>query len=109
MISVHKCKVQCHTMDAETAKKIGMEDSGKWMPFIFDMAVVRMAKLTSDEEDASTFGCTTIFTESGDTYIIDTNYEEFFKKFSEYNDMVILFKKDDDDEPSSSDDNDLKL
>jgi hypothetical protein len=74
---------------------MGIEDNGKWMPFIFHMDMVEAAKLTSDESPIPTYGCTTIFTRSGDAYIIDTPYQEFFQLFKEYNNSL--------DDDSSSD------
>jgi hypothetical protein len=91
-------------MDAKTAELTGAEDSGKWLPFIFFMDIVDAAKLSSDEEDSPTYGCTTIFTTQGDTYIIDTPYEKFFKLFSEWN--IIQININDED---LNDDNDLEL
>jgi hypothetical protein len=75
---------------------LGIEDGGKWMPFIFDMDMIEAAKLTSDEEDMSTYGCTTVFTKHGEAYIIDTPYKEFFSLLKTYYDDV--------DGPSSDDD-----
>ncbi len=102
---IHECKVQCHTVDPKTAELTGLEDKGKWLPFIFNMDIIDAAKLSSDEEDSPTYGCTTIFTSQGDTYIIDTPYEEFFKKFNQYNSLQIIIKEEDDED----DDNDLEL
>ena len=102
---VHECKVQCHAVDPKTIEITGIEDAGKWMPFIFYMDVVNMAKLSSDEEDSANFNCTTIFTTTGDTFIIDTPYEVFFKKFKEWN----SFLSPDNRSSSESDDNDLEL
>ena len=82
---LHECNLNCHTLDITKAESLGIEDTGKWMPFIFHMEMVEAAKLTSEEEDMSTYGCTTIFTKSGDAYIIDTPYREFFDLLKEYN------------------------
>lgn len=101
---VHECKVQCHTMDVKTVEELGLEDKGKWLPFIFDMDMVEAAKLSSDEEDSPTYNCTSIFTKNGDTFIIDTPPQEFFKKFVEYNDLSFPL-----DEENGSDLNDLDL
>lgn len=72
-------------MDPSKMGDLGIEDNGKWMPFLFHMDMVEAAKLTSDDVDAPTFGCTTIFTRGGDAYIIDTPYKEFFQLYKEYN------------------------
>jgi len=101
---VHNCKVQCHTMHPNEVESMGIEDSGQWLPFIFDMDMVDAAKLSSDEEDSPTYNCTTIFTKGGDTYVIDTPPQEFFKRFTEWNNFSILDKGDD-----LSDDDDLEL
>jgi len=71
-------------MDISKLDELGIKDDGKWMPFIFHMDMVEAAKLTSDEEDLSVHGCTTVFTKTGDAYIIDTPYEKFFEVFKEY-------------------------
>jgi hypothetical protein len=42
-------------------------------------------KLTSQEEDSFVYNCTTVFTEHGDNYIIDTPYKEFLPIFTEFN------------------------
>jgi len=81
---IHECNLNCHTMDPSKMSDLGIEDAGKWMPFMFHMEMVEAAKLTSDEADAATYGCTTVFTKNGDAYIIDTPYKEFFELFKEY-------------------------
>ncbi len=63
---------------------MGLEDKGQWMSFAFHMDVVVACKLTSLEEDSLVYNCTTIFTEHGDTYIIDTPYKTFQKMFVEH-------------------------
>jgi hypothetical protein len=85
-------------MDPTKMSDLGIEDEGKWMPFIFHMDMVEAAKLTSEDKTMSTYGCTTIFTKGGDAYIIDTPYKEFFNLFKEYN-----------FEASSDDSSDLEL
>ena len=102
---IHKCKVQCHTIDPKTVELTGLEDKGKWLPFVFNMDVIDAAKLSSDEEDSPTYNCTTVFTSNGDTFIIDTPYEEFLKKFDQYNSIQIIIKEEDEDD----DDGDLEL
>jgi hypothetical protein len=106
---IHECKVQCHTVDRKTAELTGIEDEGKWLPFIFDMSMVQAAKLSSDEHDSPTYNCTTVFTVDGDTYIIDTPCTEFFKKFKDYNALQIFIKDDEDDDPFVDPSNDLEL
>lgn len=105
----HKCNVQCFTMNSKTAEDLGIEDPGKWLPFIFNMDIIDAAKLTSDEEGALEYGCTTIYTNTGTTFIIDTPYQEFMDKFAKWNTMHIIVKGEDDDFPSDSNDDDLEL
>jgi hypothetical protein len=71
-------------MDPDQADLMGVDDKGKWMPFAIRMDQVVAIKLTSDDEDQPVFGCTTVFTEFGDTYILDTAYTEFETKFLVY-------------------------
>jgi len=79
-------------MDAKTAEELGIKDEGKWLSFVFSMDIITAAKMSSDEEDSPTYNCTSIFTNNGDTFIIDTPYEEFYKKFLDYNSFQIVFK-----------------
>lgn len=108
VIMVHQCKVQCHAIDTKTSELTGLEDPGKWLPFIFNMDIIDAAKVASDEEDSATYNCTTIFTNTGSTLIIDTPYEEFAKKFAEYNTLQFIIK-DKDNFDDLSDDTDLEL
>jgi hypothetical protein len=105
---IHECKVQCHTMDTKTAEDLGIEDKGKWLPFIFSMDIITAAKLSSDEEDSPTYNCTSLFTNSGDTFIIDTPFKDFFKKFTEWNTLQFIIRDDNDSLPPLEDD-DLDL
>lgn len=82
---IHKCKIHCHSIDPTQMDLMGLdEDKGKWLPFALHMGVVVAIKMATDEEDQLAYGCTTIFTEQGDTYIIDTHYEEFEELFAAY-------------------------
>ena len=81
---IHTCNIHCHTLEVEKAELMGLEDKGRWMPFAFHLDIVIACKLTSDEDDSLVNGCTTIFTEPGDTYIIDTPYEQFMPIFKTY-------------------------
>ena len=81
---IHVCNIHCHTLDIEKAELMGLEDRGQWMSFAFHLDVVVAIKLTSLEEDSLVYKCTTVFTEHGDTYIIDTPYEEFLPVFLDH-------------------------
>jgi hypothetical protein len=82
-MSIHSCNLHCHTIDPEKLDLMGLEDTGKWMPFTFHMDIVIACKLTSEDQE-TLHNCTTIFTEHGDAYIIDTPYTEFSALFTSY-------------------------
>ena len=82
---IHSCNIHCHSIDLEKVELMGIEDKGQWMPFAFHLDVVVAIKLTSQEEDSFVYNCTTVFTEHGDNYIIDTPYLEFLPIFTEFN------------------------
>ena len=82
---IHTCNIHCHAMDLDRADLMGIEDKGKWLSFAFHMDIVIACKLTSDDDEETVHGCTTVFTEQGDSYIIDTPYEQFITLFQMYN------------------------
>lgn len=90
----HECKLNCRTMDSKQAELLGVEDPGKWLPFIFHMDIVDAAKLTTDDETENMYGCTTIYAKNGEYYMIDTPYEKFFELFKAYS-TTIIFEEDD--------------
>lgn len=71
-------------MDLDKADLMGIQDKGKWLPFAFHLDIVIACKLTTDDEEEIVSGCTTVFTDQGDTYIIDTPYTEFQTIFQLY-------------------------
>jgi hypothetical protein len=77
---------------------MGLEDRGQWMSFAFHLDVVVACKLTSLEEDSLVYNCTTIFTEHGDTYIIDTPYKTFQKMFVEHHSEITPTEEDNNSE-----------
>jgi hypothetical protein len=81
---IHTCNIHCHTIDIEKADLMGIPDKGKWLSFAFHIDVVIACKLTTDDEEEMVYNCTTIFTDHGDTYVIDTPYEEFLTMFQLY-------------------------
>ncbi len=80
----HACNIHCHTMDLDRADLLGVNDNGKWLPFVFHLDIVVACKMTTDDEEEPSYGCTTIFTDQNDTYIIDTPFTEFSKLFKDY-------------------------
>lgn len=82
---IHECNVYCHTSESELMDLLGKDDvNGKWLPFAFPMDVIEAIKMSTDEEDSGAYGCTTIFMQSGDSYIIDTKYTAFLKVWKEF-------------------------
>lgn len=81
---IHECNVNCRTIDVLTVESLGISDPGKWLPFFIDLDQVYAAKLTTDDDDDITFGCTTIFCYDGEVFVIDTPYDKFKKVFINY-------------------------
>jgi len=102
---VHETNVWCHT-DPKTAELTGKTDDGKWLPFVFSMEIVEAIKLSTDDEESPLYNCTTLFTVQSDTFIINTPFAEFSKKFVQYNSLIIM-KSDDDVELGGDDDLEL--
>jgi hypothetical protein len=93
-------------MDPSQLDLMGLEDDpGKWMPFSFLIGIVTACKLATDDSSLSAYGCTTVFTTTGDSYVIDTPYEEFEKIFEEYH----LSLEDDNEGETGNGENDITL
>lgn len=91
MSNIHRCKVFCHNIDPDQMELMGLDsenDRGKWLPFAFRIDVINMCKMTSDDPDHPTFGCTSLFLDNGDTYIIDTPFQVFENLFIGYVDDI---------------------
>lgn len=94
LIMIHTCNIHCHTLDLEKIEIMGIEDGGQWIPFAFHIGIVVACKLTTPDEDSPAFNCTTLFTEQGDTYIIDTPYIDFLKLFMKHNNTIVKEEED---------------
>lgn len=81
---LHECNIHCATMDPMKAETMGIKDKGKWLPFTFHMGIVVGCKVATDDEDEITCGGTTIYTEQGDTFVIDTPYVIFQPIYKSY-------------------------
>lgn len=103
VIMIHTCNIHCHTLDLEKIELMGIEDKGQWIPFAFHIGIVVACKLSTPDEDSPAFNCTTLFTEQGDTYIIDTPYIEFLKAFMNYNNSSKEEAKKDDKKDDKTD------
>lgn len=81
---IYKCNIHCHNIDLREIDALGLTDKGKWLPFAFDIGIVVAVKMSTDEEEELSYKCTTVFTEYGDTYIIDTKYNDFLKIWTDF-------------------------
>ncbi len=81
---IHECNINCKTMDLSMTDSLGIDDPGKWLPFIFDMEMIEAIKMTTDDIDEPLFNCSTVFTHAGDAYIVDTSYKKLSKLFIDY-------------------------
>ncbi len=84
-MKIHKCKVQCHTVNPTDMDLLGIkEDEGKWLPFAIDMGIINAIKMSTDEKGEATYQCATIFCTDGNTFILDTPYYELIEKWEDY-------------------------
>lgn len=81
---LHKCNVHCHALNPTDSDILGIEDSGKWLSFSFLVDTVVAIKQATDDEEESTFNCTTVFTATGETYVIDTPFYTFQAIWEKY-------------------------
>lgn len=81
---IHECKLHCHAIDPEQADIMNLTDEGKWLPFAILLDVVVSCKMTIDDEDDKLYNCTTIFNDGGESFILDTPYHEFLKKWKAF-------------------------
>ena len=84
--NVHTCNLHCHALDPLQAEAMGIKDPGKWLPFDFHMGIVVGCKMASDDPEEPVYQCTTLYTEEGNVFIIDTPHAVFRKLFTAYND-----------------------
>jgi hypothetical protein len=80
----HECKVYCHAITPEQAEILNITDSGKWLPFTIYLGCINAFKMSTDEDEDGTQFCTTVYTETGDVYILDTPYHEFSKVWKKF-------------------------
>ena len=100
--SIHKCKVQCHTVNPTDMDLLGIkEDSGKWLPFAIDLGIINAVKMSTDEKGEPTYKCATIFCSDGNSFILDTPYFDFIEKWEEYNKSIWEQPDPSDDEETS--------
>lgn len=83
----HECKVYCHSIPQEQAEILNITDSGKWLPFTIYLGCINAFKMSTDEDEDGTQYCTTVYTDAGDIYILNTPYKEFNKIWKNFMDM----------------------
>jgi hypothetical protein len=98
----HECKVYCHSIPQEQADILNITDNGKWLPFTIYLGCVNAFKMSTDEDEDGTQYCTTVYTDAGDIYILDTPYAKF-------NEIWKKFIADEDIADQASDDDDISL
>ena len=81
---IHECNINCKTMEFGMTESLGIDDPGKWLPFIFHLDLIEAIKMTTNDIDEPLFNCSTIFTVNGDAYIVDTSYKKLSKLFIDY-------------------------
>ena len=81
---IHTCNVHCHALDPSDTDLLGIDDKGKWLPFAFLLDTVVAIKQSTDEEEEMLFNCTTVFTDRGETYTIDTPFFTFQDIWMQY-------------------------
>ena len=84
---VHECNVFCHSAESDLMNLLGKDELsvGKWLPFAFDISLIDAVKMTTDDSESMLYRCSTVFLQSGDTYIIDTKFR----------DLIALWKQSD--------------
>lgn len=90
---IHDCNVRISTLTEQEADDLGLDviTTGKWVPFSFYTNLVVAVRLTEDDDSHVLFGCTTIYMDGMETYIIDTPYDKFRKIW--IRDMEIAHKE----------------
>ena len=81
---IYECKVYCHATESDLLDLTGREEEGKWLPFAFPLRIVEAIKMSTDDNESVIYKSTTVFLESGDTYIIDTKFKEFLRIWKEF-------------------------
>jgi hypothetical protein len=95
---IHRCKVHCYTMSLMEREAMGIKDDpGKWLPFAIDMGMINAIKMATDVPNEDAYKRAVIFTTQGETFILDTPYEEMVSKWTDYVDT--MFNQFNDQEP----------
>jgi hypothetical protein len=64
------------------------EDPGKWLPFAIDLGTINCVKLATDDVDQLVYNCSTLYTSTGDMFIVDTPYSKMVDIWQEYTNDV---------------------
>jgi hypothetical protein len=95
---IYECKVYCHSISPDIEEMLGKSndlEDGKWLPFAVDISLVDACKMSSDVPEHFTYKATSLFMQSGDTFVIDTPYKEFVKIWKQYKEDIELPSDDD--------------
>jgi hypothetical protein len=94
---IYECHVYCHSVSPDLTELLGknQDDDGKWLPFAVDISLVDACKMSSDVPGDFTYKATSLFMQSGDTFVIDTPYKEFVKIWKQYKEDLDLPSDDD--------------
>lgn len=93
---IYECNVYCHSNPPDIEEMLGKtNDDGKWLPFAVDISLIDACKMSSDLPDDLTYRATSLFLQSGDTFVIDTPFKEFIKIWKQYKEDLDLSSDDD--------------
>lgn len=94
---VHECNVFCHSAESDLMNLLGKDELsvGKWLPFAFDISLIDAVKMTTDDSESMLYRCSTVFLQSGDTYIIDTKFRDLIALWKQSDGLT--FEEGDDD------------
>lgn len=82
---IYECNLLCHSVSENDIEKMNIDDKGKWLPFAVDLFTVYAVKMTTDTKKELAYLSTTLITEFGQQFVIDTPYKKFITLWKEFN------------------------
>jgi hypothetical protein len=73
---VHVCKVLCSSDDAERLEDLGLQDPGVWADIAIELDHIVAIKRSGANPTDEYYGASTVYTEHGDSYIINVSFPE---------------------------------
>jgi hypothetical protein len=73
-IMIYECKVLCSTMEEDQLEDLGIQDPGTWVELAIELDTVKAIKRTNATPKEQHYNATSLFTDYGDTFIVDTPY-----------------------------------